>query len=235
MIEIEDVSLEERNQYSAIKWGVITFFVFLIFKVILNHYNLSITNPKEVISVGLLTIVGLVSIAFIVLHLGLVIWIIKIAIRLNRSPFIWGFFGLLSSPITLIFLGFKDYYIDDKILRSIIDETRLDFKAELVHIKSTQDLTVKELANVESDLKESYQLMLNDKVRKYLASELEKIPTENYRERLDGKIVTEFVDDYNPDFIVDNDSGSDLNKCPACGSKINESDLICYECGLSLK
>lgn len=234
MNDLNEIQFEERNVSSAITWGVIIAIYFVIISFILGTSSSLLASPGEIFSEGLATVYVLLYLSAWVIRIAVAVWVVKIAGKLNRPPFIWGFFGFIFPPITLIVIGFQDYKIADKKIKKIIDELRLDFNTEFLHIKSTKDLSEAELNEVEIKLKEKFNQKLRD-----------RISDTNYRERVESARMTEQeliqeqieMEDEEDEVVqsVSNQNWtSDINKCPACGATVSDKAIACQECGLTL-
>jgi transcription initiation factor TFIID subunit TAF12 len=111
----------------------------------------------------------------------------------------------------------------------------LDFNTELLHIKSTKDLSKEELNEVEIKLKEKFNQKLKDRISddgfKRMASDnLTESPNIIEEEEKEEKEEEEVV------LSVSNQKWtSETGKCPACGAPLSDSAAVCPDCGLSIK
>jgi amino acid permease len=158
MINIDEIRLEERHEYSAITWGIISAIILGVLSYLLQNERLLDSYNSEAPFYALVLMYLAVTIA-------ITVWVVKIARKLNRAPVIWAIFAFLFPPLTLIVLGFQDYKIEDKYIKWIVDQARIDFDMELSDIKNTQNLTAEQLKNVELRLKEKYSNNLREKIR----------------------------------------------------------------------
>jgi len=219
MNDLNEIQFEERNVSSAVIWGIISGLYFgIVFFLLKNGFIQS-----DLISV-------LLSLSGLIIIIASTVWVVKIAKKLNRPPLIWGIFGFLFPPITLIVIGFQDVKIVDKNIKKIVDELRLEFNTELLHIKSTKDLSVEELNEVEIKLKEKF----NHKLKEIIAegkfkdeAEVEEIEKQNIIE--EEKEEEEVVQS-----VSNQKWTSETGKCPACGSPLSDNAVVCPECGLNI-
>ena len=229
MIDIDDIQLEERNVYAATKWGVVVL-VYSIFLSLFFHINTSIiANPYRELDYGIYAFASLLYISTWVIRIIVAVYTYNVAKRLNRPAVTWSIFGFIFPPITLIILGFQDYKVEDKNIKKMIDDVRLDLRAELVNIKSTQDLTSEEIDKTETELKEKYKQILRKNVTDYLATSKANSAKED---KLTGTI--QFEED-TANSQVGDDWIKDASKCPACGASLGNNDTSCPDCGLSIK
>jgi hypothetical protein len=232
MNDLNEIQFEERNVSSAVTWGIISGLYFGVLISILRNISSIIADPNEIINYGLLTTYGLVYLSNWVVHIIITIYVIKIAKKLKRPPFIWGFFAFIFPPITLIVIGFQDVKIVDKNIKKIVDELRLEFNTELLHIKSTKDLSVVELNEVEIKLKEKFNQKLKDRI----ADSRFKGKMESAGEAESQNIIEE--EEKEEEEVVQSVSNqkwtSETGKCPACGSPLSDNAVVCPECGLSI-
>jgi len=234
MTDLNEIQFEERNVSSAITWGIITVIYFVIISFFLGTTSALLASPGEIFQEGLITIHVLLYISTWAVRFTVAVWVVKIARELNRQPFIWGFFGFVSPPLTLIVLGFQDYRIADKNIKKIIDELRLDYNTEFLHIKSTKDLSEEELNEVEIKLKEKFNQKLRDRIAD--SKFIQRIESGNISEEEFIKEQNEMeVEEEEVVLSVSNQNwSSDISKCPACGAPVGEKAVICQECGLTL-
>ena len=219
MNDISKIQFEERNVTSAVTWGILAGVYFGLVTFLQKDGFIQ----SDLISLWL-------SISELIIIIAITVWVVKIARKLDRPPIIWGICAFLFSPITLIVIGFQDYKIDDKNIKKIIDELRLEFNTELLHIKSTKDLSAEELNEVEIKLKEKF----NQKLKWIIAegkfkdgAEVEKIENQSIIE--EEKEEEEVVQS-----VSDQKWTSESGKCPACGAAISEIATVCPECGLTI-
>lgn len=228
MINIDEIRLEERNISSAITWGIVSGIFFGLLNYLLLDDRLLDTYDSEL---PYLTVV----VMYLAATIAVVAWVMKIAKKLNRPPFLWGFFAVFFPPVTLIILGFQDYKIGDRYIKGILDLARLDFNAEMTDIKKNQNLTSDELKRVELKLKEKYMYDLRKRIRESM-SDLNQRQQEQEEEV--GKAENS-VDYTEEEVSLQPESGqpwaNDINRCPACGAAISASTAICPDCGLTLK
>lgn len=234
MNDFDDVRLEERNVYSATKWGVIAIIYSIIVNIILKAQSSIILNPREIIDLGLFTTFGLLYLSTWVVRILITIWVVRIAAKLNRSTFFWGLFGFIFPPITLIVIGFKDYRIEDENIRKIIEETRLDFRAELSTIKNAQNLSEDKLNQIEIELKERYNNELRKKILDFTAKERAKQKNIERTYNTENTIILESDEEELPQSENHSSWLNDINNCPACGARIGDKTVICPECGLTI-
>jgi hypothetical protein len=221
MNDINEIQFEERNVSSAVTWGIISGLYFGIVTFLLNNGFIK----SDLVS-------GLLYLSEVVIIIAITVWVVKIARKLNRSPVIWGICGFLFPPITLIVIGFQDYKVSDKYIKGIIDELRLDFNTELLHIKSTKDLSKEELSEVEVKLKEKFNQKLKDRIsddgfKKMASDDVTESQTIIEEEEKEEEEVVQSVS--NQEWV------SEKGKCPACGAAISDDATICPDCGLAIK
>lgn len=236
MNEQNDIQIEERNVPSAITWGVICGLYFIIPVFVLRNRSSIISNPDTIIRNGILTTYGLVYLANWMIHIITAIFVIKIARRLKRSPVIWGLSGFIFPPITLIVIGFQDVKIEDKNVKKIVDALRLDFETELLHIKSTDDLSEKELNEVEMKLKEKFNQKIRDRIAEgRFNEEGETRNAEELEKREEQNIIeTEEEEEEIVQSVTHKTWTSEISKCPACGASVTDNASVCQDCGLAL-
>ena len=234
MNDVNEIQFEERNVSSAIGWGIAAALYFVIPTFVLRNRGSVIADPNEVISRGLLTIYGLVYLSNWAVHIAVTIYVVKIAKKLNRSPLIWGLFGFIFPPVTLITIGFQDYKINDKNIKKILDELRLDFESELLHIQSTKDLSEEEFNEVEKKLKEKFDQKLKDRISESKFNERMYSGRIMEQERIEEQNNIEVEEEEVVQSVSNQKWESDINKCPACGATISDKTQICQECGLTL-
>jgi len=234
MNDLNEIQFEERNVSSAITWGIISGLYFVIPTFVLRNRSSIITDPNEIISRGLLTIYGLVYLSNWAVHIAVTLWVIKIAGKLNRSPYLWGFFGFVFPPITLIVLGFQDYKINDKKIKKIVDELRLDFESELLHIQSTKDLSEEEMSEVEMKLKEKFKQKLKDRISDNRFKEMMYSGNMTAQDKIEEQNNLEVEEEEIVQSVSNQKWTSDINKCPGCGATVSDKAVICQECGLAL-
>jgi hypothetical protein len=219
MNDINEIQFEERNVTSAVTWGIISGLYFGIVTFLLKNGFIQ----SDLIS-------GMLYLSEFVIIIAITVLVVKIAKKLNRPPVIWGICGFLFPPITLIVIGFQDYKISDKYIKGIIDELRLDFNTELLHIKSTKDLSKEELKEVEAKLKVKFNQKLKDKISnngfKKMASD---DMTESHIIEEEEKEEEEVVQS-----VSNQEWTSEKGKCPACGASISYDTTVCPECGLTI-
>jgi len=222
MNDINEIQFEERNVTSAVTWGIISGLYLGIVTYLLKNGWIQ----SDLIS-------GLLSLSELVIIIAITVWVVKIAKKLNRPPLLWGICGFLFSPITLIVIGFQDVKIEDKIIKKIVDELRLEFNTELLHIKSTKDLSAEELHEVEIKLKEKFIQKLKDRISD--SKFKEKMASENMAEDDENIIEEEEKEEEEVVLSVSNQKWtSETGKCPACGAPLSDSAIVCPECGLSI-
>jgi hypothetical protein len=219
MNDINEIQFEERNVTSAVTWGIISGLYFGIVTFLLKNGFIESDLISE-----------LLYLSEVVIIIAITVWVVKIAKKLNRPPVIWGICGFLFPPITLIVIGFQDYKIGDKYIKGIIDELRLDFNTELLHIKSTKDLSKEELNEVEAKLKEKFNQKLKNRIahdgfNKMASDDMTESHIIEEEEKEEEEVVQSVS---NQEWI------SEKGKCPACGAAISDDATVCPECGLTI-
>ncbi len=235
MDDINKIQFEETNGSPAIKWGIISGVYFVVLNIFLKIGSSIYSDPDELFGVGYTSESALLYILNWIVHIAIVVYAVIVARKLNRSSLIWGVLSFFFPPITLIVLGFQDYKIEDKVIKGIVDEARLDFNAEMINIKNTRDLTPDELKSVESKLRDKYSKNMKKRIRESLSDmslKQQDVPNEM---PIDEQFVA--IDGENASITSENEEIliGDLNKCPACGTGINTNTTICPDCGLTLK
>lgn len=227
MDDIENIQFEERNVSSAVTWGIIFFIVMdLMFFLSETDYDLELKNV-QLIHIGS-------ALVFLICYIMIFYWVIKISKKLNRDPVIWGILSLVFGPAALIAIGFMDYKINDKRIKQILDELRLDFNSEYLHIKSTKDLTRKELAEVETKLIEKFKQKLRERISESNFKGIPEPENMTEKERVEEQKRIEAEEDEVVQAVTDQHWTGEKNKCPACGATVSEKAVICQECGLTL-
>jgi|WetSurMetagenome_2_1015567.scaffolds.fasta_scaffold622523_1 hypothetical protein len=219
MNDINEIQFEERNVTSAVTWGIISGLYFGIVTFLLKNGFIQ----SDLIA-------GLLYLSEVVIIIAITVWVVKIAKKLNRPPVIWGICGFLFPPITLIVIGFQDYKVGDKYIKGIIDELRLDFNTELLHIKSTKDLSKEELTEVEIKLKEKFNQKLKDRIsrdgfKKMASDDMTESNIIEEEEKEEEEVVQS---------VSNQEWTSEKGKCPACGAAISDDATVCPECGLAI-
>jgi rubrerythrin len=227
MNNIENIQFEERNVYPAVTWGIIFFIMMpLIFFLSEKDYYLESQNV-QLIHIGS-------ALVFLICYIIIVYWVIKIAKKLNRDPLIWGILGLVFGPTALIAIGFMDYKINDKRIKHILDELRLDFNTEYLHIKSTKDLTREELAEVELKLKEKFKQKLKERISGSNFKGFSEPENMTELERAEEEKRIEAEEDEVVQAVSDQHWTGETNRCPACGAPFGDNAASCPECGLTI-
>ena len=210
MDEMENVQIDTRNQYSALKWGILLLIYGLVISIIYKIGAADLINPQKYIDLGLWSLVGIAYISTWIIRI-IVIWqIVKIAKFLNRNVVFWAIFALVSPPFSLIFISFCDYKIYDKGIEKILDSLRLDYKAELVHLKNTLDVSKTEFEEIELKIKDKYNSKLHKKISKLKSNSVSETKVNQIYEKNST-----------------NTDNAESLKCPACGYNINENTVIC--------
>lgn len=234
MDDINKIQFEETKGSSAIKWGIISGVYFAVLNIFLRMGSSIYSDPYEFFGYGSTSYSAILYILNWIVHIVIVVYAVSIARKLNRSSLIWGALSFFFPPITLIVLGFQDYKIEDKVIRGIVDEARLDFNAEIINIKNTRDLTPDELDIIESKLKAKYSQNMKKRIRESMSDISVKKQDESgqilYEDQPVSLADEEVLIPDNSEILL-----GDLNKCPACGSGINDKTTICPDCGLTLK
>jgi hypothetical protein len=234
MKDVNEIQFEERNVSSAITWGIISALFFVVPTFVLRNRSSVLADPDTIIKHGLLTIYGLVYLSNWAVHIAITVFVVRIAKKLNRSPIIWGLFGFIFPPITLITIGFQDYKINDKNIKRILDELRLDFESELLHIQSTKDLSEEEFNEVEKKLKEKFDQKLKDRISESKFNERMYPGNIIEQDRIEEQNNIEVEEDEIVQSVSNQKWTSDINKCPGCGAAVSDKTAICQECGLTL-
>lgn len=144
--------------------------------------------------------------------------------QLNRPVIIWFIFALFLSPIALIILSRKSYYINPEI-NSIYRKYEVKYfdsvgntKQQLIKGKITQqefkDLQKTTMIELESKMNDEIQLKQAE-IYARLNESINESSKTIYPESNDTKLAYE--------------------KCPACETKLNGNEIDCPECGLRLK
>lgn len=234
MTDIDNIQFEERNVYPAVTWGLIAGIYFGLCRFLLNVDSSIYADPNEIKDYGLLTVFGLMYFSNWIIYILIIVWVVRIAGKLNRSQILWGILAFIFGPVTLIVIGFMDYRIEDKNVKKILDELRLDYSSEYLHIKSTKDLTRVELAEVEVRLKEKFQQKLRERISgsKLIAATAPEKMTEQERTAEQKRIEAE--EDEAVQAVSDQHWTGESNKCPACGAPMGDNITTCPECGLTI-
>jgi rubrerythrin len=127
-----------------------------------------------------------------------------------------------------------DYKIEDKNVKKIVDELRIDFNSELFHIKSTKDLTEKEMNEVEIKLKEKFSQKLNDRISDIRFKERVESGNMTEQEKKEEQKRIEAEEDEVVQSVSDQHWTGEKNKCPACGAAMGDNITTCPECGLTI-
>lgn len=136
--------------------------------------------------------------------------------QLNRAYVFWFIFTLFFSPIALILLSSKSYYVEPDI-NSIYRKFELKYIDSIRKVKQQfkkGKITQGELNDIQKRTLIELELKMNDEIQSKQIEIYTCISKPNYESRGE-KIAYE--------------------KCPACGTKISEEEIDCSECGLSLK
>lgn len=228
MDDIENIQFEERNVSAAVTWGIIFFIMMsLIFFLSEIDYDLELQNVY-LIHIGL-------ALVFLICYIIIIYWVIKISKKLNRDPVIWGILSLVFGPTALIVIGFMDYKINDKRIKQILDELRLDFNSEYLHIKSTKDLTREELTEVEIKLKEKFKQKLRERISESRFNESTRSVTMTDQQKIEEQNRIEAEEDEVVQAVSDQHWIGETNRCPACGAAMGDNITTCPECGLTIK
>jgi hypothetical protein len=236
MDDMNGIQIEEQNVSSAITWGIISGIYVAVISFFMGAISPLILSPNEVFRDGLRTIYPLLYLSEWVVTIATVIWVVKIAMKLKRSPIIWGLCALLFPPVTLIVIGFQGYKIGDKNVRNIVNELRLDFESELLHIRSTKDLTGEELSEVELKLKEKFNQKIRERIAEGRFNEKSESMSEEEKDKLEEQSIIEAEKEEEEvvQAVAPKNWTSEINKCPACSASVTEKTTICPECGLAL-
>jgi rubrerythrin len=223
----DNIQFEERNVSSAVTWGIIFFIVMaLIYFLSEKDYDLESQNI-QLIRIGS-------ALVFLICYIIIVYWVIKIAKKVNRDPIFWGILSLVFGPTALIAVGFMDYKINDKRIKHILDELRLDFNTEYLHIKSTKDLTREELAEVELKLKEKFKQKLKERISESNFKGFSEPENMTELERAEEEKRIEAEEDDAVQAVSDQHWTGEANRCPACGAAMGDNITTCPECGLTI-
>jgi hypothetical protein len=233
MNNTDEIQFEERNVSSAVTWGIIAGLYSVVLAFIFRTKSSIITDPYEIFNYGTSFDV-LVYLSNWVIRIAITVWVVKIAKKLNRSPLVWGLFGFIFPPITLIVIGFQDYKIGDKNIKKILEELRLDFNSELLHIKSTKDLNERELNEVEIKLKEKFNQKLKDRISDSKFQERMESGNVTGQDKIEEQNTIEAEEEEIVQSVSNQKWASDINKCPACGAEISDNADMCQECGLAI-
>jgi hypothetical protein len=132
-------------------------------------------------------------------------------------------------------LGFQDVKIEDRNVKKIVDQLRLDLETELLHIKATDDLSEEELNAVEIKLKEKFNQKIKDRISEIgLKEKTESGNTEQGKAEEQDIVEMEKEEDEVVQSVAHKNWTSEINKCPACGASVSENAPTCQECGLAL-
>jgi hypothetical protein len=235
MDDVNGIQIEEQNVSSAITWGIISGIYIATISFFMGAISPLILSPNEVFRDGLRTVYPLLYLSEWAITIATTIWVVRIAKKLNRSVILWGLCGFLFPPVTLIVIGFQNYRIADKNIRKIVNDLRMDFETELLHIKSTDDLSEEELNAVEIKLKEKFNQKIKDRIsgigfnERTLSDNIEQGETEEQDIAEMEKEEDEVVQS-----VAHKNWTSEISKCPACGASVSENASVCPDCGLAL-
>lgn len=211
---MEKIQIQERNEYSALKWGIILLIYGAIISIFFKVTTINLLKPDKFLNLGLLSLTGVAYISTFIVRIFVIIYIIKIAGKINRSKFVWAVFALIFPPVSLIIISFMDYKVNDQKSKNILEKLRLDYKSELAHIKATYDLNSEDLQKTEDELVEKYNLELQRQIE-------------------NSSVKIEQIESEDSPLSEDNAVMHQINKCPACNADIKPDQEKCSECGIS--
>lgn len=144
--------------------------------------------------------------------------------KLNRPVALWFLFALFLSPIALIILSRKSYYVEPEInlIYRRFELKYLDFIGKCKKLLEKSKLTQQEFDDIKKTKLIELELEMNE------AIQCKK--TEIYA-RI-NKPIEELGDTISP---KSNMTRSAYTKCPACETKLNGNEIDCPECELRLK
>ncbi len=220
MKDLEKLSLEKKQYYSAIIWGI----VIMIHSFIVTRYLDSRLDRFYIIrnidSMNT-TVLWMMYWSIWIVKLITFYWTVKIAKEQNREPLFWGIFGLISPSLALIIIGFLDYKYDNKYLKKLENRVRLDYLSERAFLNNKIDADFDKLESMKSNLKMVYIAKLKEEAHKYLKD------SENYEYHSYSLETSETENEYS-------EKVASFSNCPACNSKLIDKQEVCDECGLAL-
>jgi len=144
--------------------------------------------------------------------------------QLNRPVVFWFIFTLIFSPIALIILSKKSYYVEN-VVNSIYRKFELKYLESIG--KLNQQLKKGQLTRQEfNDIKKTTLIELELKMNEEIQAKQKEIYT-----RLNKPIE----ETQNTIYPESKDTKLAYEKCPACEKKLIGNEIDCPECGLSLK
>jgi hypothetical protein len=221
MDDLEDIQLEDKNYTEAVKWGVLLIILDIVIRFFLKISSFDVVHPDKLMDIGLLTVAGITYLLMLAIRIIVVIYVARIAGKLNRSQFGWGLFALIFPPIALIIIGFFGYKIEQGEIKDLVDTIRLDYRAEVLHLKQTLDVSNAEFEKIEADLKREYESNLRIRIAEIVSGK--KADNQN---QYDQNSFTD--EEYNSEQNVDS------GHCPACGATIDQRSAVCPDCGIAL-
>ncbi len=121
---IVNVPLEEEDDMQIIVGGIII----LILLIVVNVINIEFVFN---------------FIIQIILFLFSAAWAAHRAEILNRNKFLWGIFGFLFAPITLVLLGLMRTKIEIKPIKKTINEFRREYEVKVSNIENVESDGIK--------------------------------------------------------------------------------------------
>ena len=208
------ISIDTKSNTKLISVGLI----WITVNIILFASGKSISNYNIQLS-SISTSESIYFLVELILRISCTVWCIIEAAKLNRSILFWGILTFAIPPISMILLGFKDLSLNDE-LKKVYNKYQSEFFIESLKLKKNfekgkiTELVLKERV---SSLKEKYEESMNSEM-KVIENMIEERHKTDLVEKFEGggKIIK----------ITD--------KCPACGTQIKDTDLVCSDCGLGL-
>lgn len=144
--------------------------------------------------------------------------------QLNRPVVLWFIFALILSPIALIILSRKSYYVEPEI-NSIYRKFELKYLDSIGKLK--QQLEKGKLIQQDyNDMTKTTLIELELKMNEEIQSK---------RKEIYSRINKPIEESRNTIYPESNDTKLAYEKCPACETKLNGNEIDCPECGLRLK
>ena len=209
-------NLDSKSNPKLIYAGIL----FLIYNIVLYAAGFSLTDsstveskfsPLEIFGIGLFSII---------LHVSFIIWSFLEARKLYKSGVAWGLFTLFLPPIALIMLGTRDISLNVDLMK-VYNKCKNDYFLDT--LKAKKELEKKKINE------EQYQETLIELKKRHnekLNIEMQKM--EQIIENRHNIETVERISGAGQAIIV-------IDKCPACDTKLKESDVVCPECGLNMK
>lgn len=233
------IFLKPHRNYKAAIYSIIIIALFFILNAVM------IQEFIERKSIPAFYEVDLTQVLFIFLwflSLISIVWTYNISKKTGRESGMWIILGLMTGPLALLIISFKDYKIRNFELAYIIKKTRLEYNQAL-----KQAMQVKNNPESLQDLEQKYTQLLKERAVEIITKEklgtlkelidngvINKDTDLNEKERLIkivelNKINDTDIEEWNPDWAENDDL------CPACGNSLDIYSNTCLNCGLKIK